>query len=196
MLLESKTIDEVELDSVSRGSLDLLQSELSRYGVPIDVAMGTVAEASTGVIDLTGSPEQENQPIDISTISKEDGTEIANQCNRIIIEDVPESSFLIRYTAGWVCVHTLSYCVDGYEKLRQYRRAVRMLETLLSQRLYGSARSRGRWWERLALDLDSHLHDRTRVSTLTTPYCCYSRKYLILVNWRFLNMPLNSNPKI
>ena len=72
-------------------------------------------------------------------------------------------SFLIRYRAGWVCARTLSRCVEAMERMRQYDRACAVLELLLRQQVYCSS-WRGLWWERLTLDLDHHLKQRSKVS--------------------------------
>ncbi|CAH1253075.1 FAN1 [Branchiostoma lanceolatum] len=65
-------------------------------------------------------------------------------------------SFLRCFTASWVYTGILSRGVEVYEKLRQYREAVDLLNSLLSDSLY-CADSHGRWYDRLALNLESHL---------------------------------------
>ena len=75
-----------------------------------------------------------------------------------------DSSWFIRYSDGSVYSRTLSHCVEYLEKCRRYEQANKLLETLLSQSTY-STTSRGRWWERLALNLDQHLKKYNEVST-------------------------------
>ncbi|XP_078600608.1 fanconi-associated nuclease 1-like [Branchiostoma floridae x Branchiostoma japonicum] len=70
--------------------------------------------------------------------------------------DASLPSFLRCFTASWVYTGILSRGVEVYEKLRQYREAVDLLNSLLSDNLYCSD-SHGRWYDRLALNLESHL---------------------------------------
>lgn len=57
---------------------------------------------------------------------------------------------------------TLSYGVEYLEKKGDYRQANDLLKLLLSQTHYGSS-YRGHWFERLALNLDYHLGERSQV---------------------------------
>lgn len=64
--------------------------------------------------------------------------------------------FLRCFTAGWVYTRILSRAVDIFQRLHMYEEAVKQLESLLSQKVY-CPDSRGRWWDRLALNLHQHL---------------------------------------
>ncbi|NXE87028.1 FAN1 nuclease, partial [Menura novaehollandiae] len=64
--------------------------------------------------------------------------------------------YLRRFTVGWVYTRILSYGVEILQRLHMYKEAVRELQTLLAQDVY-CADSRGRWWDRLALNLHQHL---------------------------------------
>ena len=75
-----------------------------------------------------------------------------------------EPSLFICYSDGSVYARILSHCVEYLEKCRRYEQANKLLETLLSQSTY-STTSRGRWWERLALNLDQHLKKYNEVNT-------------------------------
>ena len=77
-------------------------------------------------------------------------------------EDV---SLFKRYSDGSVYGRILSSCVEHLERCRQYERANKLLEILLSQSMY-CVSSRGRWWERLALNLDQHLKKYNEVNYL------------------------------
>lgn len=66
------------------------------------------------------------------------------------------SYFLRRYTAGWVYSRMLSMFVSILEKVKEYDEANDLLEMLLSQETYCLG-YRGRWWERLVLNLATHL---------------------------------------
>ncbi|XP_026945075.1 fanconi-associated nuclease 1 isoform X4 [Sagmatias obliquidens] len=64
--------------------------------------------------------------------------------------------FLRCFTVGWVYTRILSRTVEILQRLHMYQEAVKELENLLSQKVY-CPDSRGRWWDRLALNLHQHL---------------------------------------
>ncbi|XP_022410349.1 fanconi-associated nuclease 1 isoform X2 [Delphinapterus leucas] len=64
--------------------------------------------------------------------------------------------FLRCFTVGWVYTRILSRTVEILQRLHMYEEAVKELENLLSQKVY-CPDSRGRWWDRLALNLHQHL---------------------------------------
>ncbi|KAL7403138.1 hypothetical protein ABVT39_025183 [Epinephelus coioides] len=64
--------------------------------------------------------------------------------------------FLRSFTAGWAYTRILSRGVEILQRLRRYEEAVEELRSLLLQFVY-CPDSRGRWWDRLALNLHQHL---------------------------------------
>ncbi|NWU65957.1 FAN1 nuclease, partial [Pterocles burchelli] len=64
--------------------------------------------------------------------------------------------YLRRFTVGWVYTRILSQGVEILQRLHMYEEAVQELQTLLAQDVYCTD-SRGRWWDRLALNLHQHL---------------------------------------
>ncbi|XP_037306935.2 fanconi-associated nuclease 1 [Pungitius pungitius] len=64
--------------------------------------------------------------------------------------------FLRSFTTGWAYTRILSRVVEILQRLRHYEEAVEELRGLLSQSVY-CPDSRGRWWDRLALNLHQHL---------------------------------------
>ncbi|XP_036290509.1 fanconi-associated nuclease 1 isoform X1 [Pipistrellus kuhlii] len=68
--------------------------------------------------------------------------------------DLP--AFLRCFTAGWVHTRIRARAVEVLQRLHRYEEAVQELESLLSQNIY-CPDSRGRWWDRLALNLHQHL---------------------------------------
>ncbi|XP_068169304.1 fanconi-associated nuclease 1 isoform X2 [Antennarius striatus] len=64
--------------------------------------------------------------------------------------------FLRSFTTGWAYTRILSRGVEILQRLRRYKEAVEELRSLLSQSVY-CPDSRGRWWDRLALNLHQHL---------------------------------------
>eukprot|EP00117_Sycon_ciliatum_P028024 scpid33083/ scgid3415/ Fanconi-associated nuclease 1; FANCD2/FANCI-associated nuclease 1; Myotubularin-related protein 15 len=71
---------------------------------------------------------------------------------------VDRPQFLLRFTDGWVLSRLMSQCVDVLERHRMYPVATGLLRQLLDGPFCHS--SRGRWYDRLALDLDQHLKQR------------------------------------
>jgi Fanconi-associated nuclease 1 len=67
--------------------------------------------------------------------------------------------FLRRYSAGHTYIRCLSHCVNVLEQKKNHSEAVHILkDILLSQSVYCQD-YRGRWFERLALNLEKHLKD-------------------------------------
>ncbi|KFV07359.1 Fanconi-associated nuclease 1, partial [Pterocles gutturalis] len=64
--------------------------------------------------------------------------------------------YLRHFTVGWVYTRILSQGVEILQRLHMYEEAVQELQTLLAQDVYCTD-SRGRWWDRLALNLHQHL---------------------------------------
>lgn len=64
--------------------------------------------------------------------------------------------YLRCFTVGWVYTRILSRGVEILQRLHLYEEAVQLLQTLLSQKVY-CPDSRGRWWDRLVLNLHQHL---------------------------------------
>ncbi|XP_068458237.1 fanconi-associated nuclease 1 [Clinocottus analis] len=64
--------------------------------------------------------------------------------------------FLRSFSTGWAYTRILSRGVEILQRLRHYEEAVEELRSLLSQFVY-SPDSRGKWWDRLALNLHQHL---------------------------------------
>ncbi|XP_042659900.1 fanconi-associated nuclease 1 isoform X1 [Tyto alba] len=86
--------------------------------------------------------------------AKETWNELKNHpslsCHRVLPE------YLRHFTVGWVYTRILSQGVEILQRLHMYKEAVQELQTLLSQDVYCTD-SRGRWWDRLALNLHQHL---------------------------------------
>ncbi|XP_071611064.1 fanconi-associated nuclease 1 isoform X1 [Heliangelus exortis] len=80
-------------------------------------------------------------------------------CHRILPE------YLRRFTVGWVYTRILSQGVEILQRLHMYKEAVQELQTLLSQDVYCTD-SRGRWWDRLALNLHQHLKNPKKAITI------------------------------
>ncbi len=63
---------------------------------------------------------------------------------------------LRRFTAAWLFTKMCSQGVDLLQRNKEYVEAVKLLHQLLGQSEF-CPNHRGRWWERLALNLDQHL---------------------------------------
>ncbi|KFQ19035.1 Fanconi-associated nuclease 1, partial [Merops nubicus] len=86
--------------------------------------------------------------------AKETWSELKNHPSLSYHRALPE--YLRHFTVGWVYTRILSQGVEILQRLHMYKEAVRELQTLLSQDVYCTD-SRGRWWDRLALNLHQHL---------------------------------------
>ncbi|NWX96766.1 FAN1 nuclease, partial [Nothoprocta ornata] len=85
---------------------------------------------------------------------KETWNELKNQPFLSYHRALPE--YLRHFTVGWVYTRILSQGVEILQRLHMYKEAVQELQDLLSQEVYCTD-SRGRWWDRLALNLHQHL---------------------------------------
>ena len=86
----------------------------------------------------------------------------AKQGSEDMMSSTESQPFLRRFSAGWVYARMLSITVEYLEKQGRYKEANDLLQCLLSQELYCTS-SRGRWWERMALNLDCHLKQKEKV---------------------------------
>uniref|UniRef100_A0A5F7ZAM4 Fanconi-associated nuclease n=1 Tax=Macaca mulatta TaxID=9544 RepID=A0A5F7ZAM4_MACMU len=104
---------------------------------------------------------------DLAQCAKRDWNRLKNHPSLRCHEDLP--LFLRCFTVGWIYTRILSLFVEILQRLHMYEEAVRELESLLSQRIY-CPDSRGRWWDRLALNLHQHLK-RLEPVTITGRLC-------------------------
>ncbi|NXO47374.1 FAN1 nuclease, partial [Aramus guarauna] len=86
--------------------------------------------------------------------AKETWNELKNHPSLSYHRILPE--YLRHFTVGWVYTRILSQGVEILQRLHMYKEAVRELQSLLSQDVYCTD-CRGRWWDRLALNLHQHL---------------------------------------
>ncbi|XP_010598467.2 fanconi-associated nuclease 1 isoform X1 [Loxodonta africana] len=86
--------------------------------------------------------------------AQKDWNQLKNHPSLRYHEDLP--LFLRCFTVGWIYTRILSRSVEIWQRLHMYEEAVQELENLLSQKIY-CPDSRGRWWDRLALNLHQHL---------------------------------------
>lgn len=91
---------------------------------------------------------------ELSRIAKRDWDQLKSHPSLRYHEDLP--LFLRCFTVGWIYTRISSRAVEVRERLHMYEEAVKELENLLSQKVY-CPDSRGRWWDRLALNLHQHL---------------------------------------
>ncbi|XP_037590726.1 fanconi-associated nuclease 1 isoform X6 [Cebus imitator] len=126
---------------------------------------------------------------ELAQCAKRDWNRLKNHPSLRWHEDLP--LFLRCFTVGWIYTKILSRSVEILQRLHMYegqtagtqlksrdasrnsrplqKEAVRELESLLSQRIY-CPDSRGRWWDRLALNLHQHLK-RLEPVTITGRLC-------------------------
>ncbi|KAM5170821.1 fanconi-associated nuclease 1 [Mantella aurantiaca] len=82
--------------------------------------------------------------------------------------------YLRCFTVGWAYTRILCQGVEILQRLHLYEEAVELLQALLAQKIY-CPDSRGRWWDRLVLNLHQHLKQTQKAITfivegLTDPY--------------------------
>ncbi|XP_055980323.1 fanconi-associated nuclease 1 [Sorex fumeus] len=90
----------------------------------------------------------------LSQRAKEDWTALKDHPALRAHEQLPV--FLRCYTVGWVYTRLASRRVEILQRLHMHEEAVQELQSLLAQNVY-CPDSRGRWWDRLALNLQQHL---------------------------------------
>ncbi|XP_065589804.1 fanconi-associated nuclease 1 [Cyrtonyx montezumae] len=86
--------------------------------------------------------------------AKETWNDLKNHPSLSYHRVLPE--YLRHFTVGWKYTRILSQGVEILQRLHMYEAAVQELQALLSQDVYCTD-SRGRWWDRLALNLHQHL---------------------------------------
>ncbi|KAM4734845.1 fanconi-associated nuclease 1 isoform 2-T2 [Anableps anableps] len=97
---------------------------------------------------------QWGQALELYTSAKKAWCELSSNHDLSHQEELPV--FLRSFTTGWAYTRILSRGVEILQRLRRYEEAVEELQALLKQSVY-CPDSRGRWWDRLALNLHQHL---------------------------------------
>ncbi|XP_023139895.2 fanconi-associated nuclease 1 [Amphiprion ocellaris] len=97
---------------------------------------------------------QWERALELYTAAKSSWQEMRKNSDLSHQEELPV--FLRSFTTGWAYTRILSRGVEILQRLRRYEEAVDELQSLLLQSVY-CPDSRGRWWDRLALNLHQHL---------------------------------------
>lgn len=121
------------------------REDLIRY----ETAMHTLIDIAAATSN--GKWEEAHQ---LYQCAKESWKELKDNPNLSHHEKLPV--YLRCFTVGWVYTRIRSRGVEILQRLHLYVEAVDELESLLSQTVY-CPDSRGRWWDRLALNLHQHL---------------------------------------
>ncbi|NWV48778.1 FAN1 nuclease, partial [Daphoenositta chrysoptera] len=121
------------------------RDDLIRYATAVHLSN----DIATAMVN--GNWEEANQ---IYLCAKETWSELKNHPSLSYHRVLPD--YLRRFTVGWVYTRILSQGVEILQRLHKYKEAVQQLQSLLAQDVY-CADSRGRWWDRLALNLHQHL---------------------------------------
>ncbi|XP_026366101.1 fanconi-associated nuclease 1 [Ursus arctos] len=121
------------------------RDDLIRYAA----AAHMLSDISTAMAN--GNWKEANE---LSQCAKSDWNKLKSHPSLRYHENLP--LFLRCFTVGWIYTRILSRTVEILQRLHMYEEAVKELESLLSQRVY-CPDSRGRWWDRLALNLHQHL---------------------------------------
>ncbi|XP_038602809.1 fanconi-associated nuclease 1 [Tachyglossus aculeatus] len=121
------------------------RSDLIRYASAVHT-LNDVATAMTN-----GNWKEANE---LYKCAKEVWNNLKNHPSLRYHEELP--LYLRCFTVGWVYTRIMSRGVEILQRLHLYEEAVNELKNLLSQDIY-CPDSRGRWWDRLALNLHQHL---------------------------------------
>ncbi|NXO76791.1 FAN1 nuclease, partial [Sitta europaea] len=121
------------------------REDLIRYATAVHLSN----DIATAMIN--GNWEEANH---LYLCAKETWSELKNHPSLSYHRTLPD--YLRRFTVGWVYTRILSQGVEILQRLHKYKEAVQQLQSLLAQDVY-CADSRGRWWDRLALNLHQHL---------------------------------------
>ncbi|XP_008310687.1 fanconi-associated nuclease 1 [Cynoglossus semilaevis] len=97
---------------------------------------------------------QWEEALELYTVSKNVWKELKENHDYSHEKELPV--YLRSFTTGWSYTRLLSRGVEILQRLRKYEEAVVELQALLCQSEY-CLDSRGRWWDRLALNLQQHL---------------------------------------
>ncbi|XP_070829265.1 fanconi-associated nuclease 1 [Chaetodon trifascialis] len=114
-------------------------------------------EASMRALQEVASAMQGGQweeAMELYTAAKSAWQELQKNHDLSHQEELPV--FMRSFTTGWAYTRILSRGVEVLQRLRRYEEAVEELRSLLLQSVY-CLDSRGRWWDRLALNLHQHL---------------------------------------
>ncbi|XP_038072223.1 fanconi-associated nuclease 1-like [Patiria miniata] len=172
LLLFSLTTDMDDEDKASGGMSQLqtlLLSNMGRVTYPTYTVMRTVKIFATRE-DLLRYETALHYETDIATAMSCNDFDLAYQLQqkamnvfeeiqrdpKILDHDLKLPDFLRRYTAAWTYTRIAYTGVEILQKQRRYAEAVDALRGLLARTNY-CCDSRGRWWDRLALNLDQHL---------------------------------------
>ncbi|NWV24153.1 FAN1 nuclease, partial [Origma solitaria] len=121
------------------------RDDLIRYATAVHLSN----DIATAMVN--GNWEEANS---LYLCAKEAWNELKNDPSLSYHRVLPD--YLRRFTVGWVYTRILSQGVEILQRLHKYKEAVQQLQSLLAQDVY-CADSRGRWWDRLALNLHQHL---------------------------------------
>ncbi|NWU34003.1 FAN1 nuclease, partial [Hylia prasina] len=121
------------------------REDLIRYATAVHLSN----DIATAMVN--GNWEEANH---LYLCAKETWSELKNHPSLSYHRILPD--YLRRFTVGWVYTRILSQGVEILQRLHKYKEAVQQLQSLLAQDVY-CADSRGRWWDRLALNLHQHL---------------------------------------
>ncbi|XP_057889728.1 fanconi-associated nuclease 1 [Melospiza georgiana] len=121
------------------------REDLIRYATAVHLSN----DIATAMVN--GNWEEANN---LYLYAKETWNELKNHPSLSYHRTLPD--YLRRFTVGWVYTRILSQGVEILQRLHKYKEAVQQLQSLLAQDVYCTD-SRGRWWDRLALNLHQHL---------------------------------------
>uniref|UniRef100_A0A1A8RTV6 Fanconi-associated nuclease n=1 Tax=Nothobranchius rachovii TaxID=451742 RepID=A0A1A8RTV6_9TELE len=121
------------------------REDLLRYDASMRALVEVTSAMQSGQWDLAH---------ELYTAAKGAWCELTSKHDLSHQEELPV--FLRSFTTGWTYTRIFSRGVEILQRLRRYEDAIEELQSLLKQPVY-CPDSRGRWWDRLALNLHQHL---------------------------------------
>ncbi|XP_051898501.1 fanconi-associated nuclease 1 [Pristis pectinata] len=121
------------------------RDDLLRY----DAACHTLAEVGTAMANRAW-----RDALKIYKAAKKTWNKLENSSDIRFCQELPV--YLRCFTAGWVYTRIRFRGVEILQRLHMYKEAVEELRSLLDQSAF-CPESRGRWWDRLTLNLQQHL---------------------------------------
>ncbi|KAF6738877.1 Fanconi-associated nuclease 1 [Oryzias melastigma] len=131
--------------------------------------------AMRSLLEITGAMQggQWEVALELYTAAKRNWEALRKNQDFRHHEELPV--FLRSFTTGWAYTRILSRGVEILQRLRRYEDAVEELQFLLRQTVY-CVDSRGRWWDRMALNLHQHLKKPEQVRNGCSIICQTSEK--------------------
>lgn len=146
------------LQLVAAGKMVFPEYEVSRQHKLFSTRLDLVRYEASKILEAELIQATADRKWDKARQLFDDVEKLARSAEALEYQDRDQSltPFLRHYSMCGVYTRCRCLGVDVLQRLKEHRRAVKVLRDLLSQKLYCQSR-RGHWWDRLALNLEVHL---------------------------------------